>query len=293
MHAMLNKLSQYIFILLTALLLTSCSVKENDTVQTVKVSDISTVSTSMEAIASGTQKTITEAPNEEKPQQVIKSWEEYEASPRPLVAAIPEKDIFLYDIKGEKEPRVLLKAGDFEQYFDWICLTPRFILPKIQLTDLDADGKEELTVILYVGSGTGVSLQELHVLELPERKQDAGESLKDRVFGDYINQLDKVVSLNLLPESNGLKGEIWVQNKKYKINLEDYQSEEYGKMIRKLFYGNIVYFSMDNNNLMVELAAGLGFENIAGPVYIGGTLNADIDYKAGEFKLKNIRYVKD
>lgn len=198
----------------------------------------------------------------------------------------------LQHMKDEKEARVLLKAGDSEQYFDWTYLTPRFILPSMNLSDLDSDGKEELSVILYVGSGTGVSLQELHVLELPEKKQGTGQSLKDQVFEDYIIQLDKAVSFKLLSESSGLKGEISVENKKYKINIKDYQSEEYGKIIEKLFYGNIVRFSQDNNKLMVELAAGLGFENNVEPVYIG-TLNADIDYKSGKFKLKNIKFTKN
>ncbi|WP_300820825.1 hypothetical protein, partial [uncultured Oscillibacter sp.] len=59
----------------------------------------------------------------------------------------------------------LIRWGDSLAEFDWDFLTPRRFLPRMAVMDLDGDGKDELIVLTYVGSGTGVSIYDLHVLE--------------------------------------------------------------------------------------------------------------------------------
>ena len=59
----------------------------------------------------------------------------------------------------------LIRWGNSLAEFDWDFLTPRRFLPRMAVMDLDGDGKDELIVLTYVGSGTGVSIYDLHVLE--------------------------------------------------------------------------------------------------------------------------------
>ncbi len=59
----------------------------------------------------------------------------------------------------------LIRWGDSLAEFDWSFVTPRLFPPRMAALDLDGDGKEELAVLCYTGSGTGVSIYELHVLE--------------------------------------------------------------------------------------------------------------------------------
>jgi hypothetical protein len=42
------------------------------------------------------------------------------------------------------------------------------------LSDFDADGKDELSIILYRGSGTGISIEELHVVEISKEQTLSG-----------------------------------------------------------------------------------------------------------------------
>lgn len=47
-------------------------------------------------------------------------------------------------------------------------LTPRGIMPELMYSDIDSDGENELAVSYYVGSGTGLSVEELVIYELED-----------------------------------------------------------------------------------------------------------------------------
>lgn len=90
-----------------------------------------------------------------------------------LLAEAPEGDAAFYTLPGTEKAgaeSVLIQWGDSLAEFGWDFATPRRILPRLACLDLDHDGNEELIVICYVDSGTGVSIEDLHVLE----KNDAG-----------------------------------------------------------------------------------------------------------------------
>lgn len=299
----MSKIICFVKVILIAAILcllpAACSFNEGNIVQTMKAEEEAEKAAAPPAdtAAASTGQLKTEAESAgNKSQVVIKSWEEYEASPQPLIAAIPEKNIFLYDTKAD---RVLLKVGEMEQYFPWICLTPRFILPRMNLFDYDEDGKDELSVILYVGSGTGVSVEELHILEIAESGQTQETKdeentvyFKDLVFGDYAEQLKKSVAFKVYEKAGEQRGEITLGSKTYDVSLKDYQSDDYGKIQNELLFGNIVRFSSDSDRLAVELAAGLHCEKAFEPQYIG-VINADVIYGQEKFELKNPRFVKD
>lgn len=85
-----------------------------------------------------------------------------EASFPMLLAELPEANAAFYVLQEET---VLIRWGDSMAEFDWLYFTPRQILPRLFCFDADGDWEDELIVICYIGSGTGVSIEELHILE--------------------------------------------------------------------------------------------------------------------------------
>ncbi len=49
-----------------------------------------------------------------------------------------------------------MQIANIERYFRWENITNKTFIPKLILSDLNKDGKEELIVILTIGYGTGV-----------------------------------------------------------------------------------------------------------------------------------------
>ncbi len=84
-----------------------------------------------------------------------------------LLAEAPEADATFYGLPYSEDAHetALIRWGDSLAEFDWDFLTPRRFLPRMAVMDLDGDEKDELIVLTYVGSGTGVSIYDLHVLE--------------------------------------------------------------------------------------------------------------------------------
>lgn len=221
-----------------------------------------------------------------KAEKVVESWEEYESSRFPLLAAIPDKNIYLYGIKSSG---VILYVEEEGHYYDWPYLTPRLIWPRMYLSDFDADGRDELAVILYIGSGTGVSIEDLHIIEL--NKEEDLSDFKDHSFGqyDYLSQLEKLVKLKTYDKSGELMADIKIEGRSYTAKLKDIQSLDYGSIDDNPCFGSIVRFNVEDGKLKVQFALGVTCEAFATPFYIGD-INADVRYFEGKFVLSNLSF---
>lgn len=197
----------------------------------------------------------------------------------PLVAEIPEEDIYLYGTDNG----VVLKQGDEIQKFEWNYLTPRFILPWIELEDFDGDGIDELLCVLYVGSGTGVSISELHMLE-PDGKQ----LYRDIVFcsEDYISQLHSNIECSHDKENKELR--FMIEDVEYIFDtpevFEEYTFDSVG-------YGSIISYEY-TDNLVLSAALELNFAGIGPPRFLG-SVTADVEYKDESFLLTNFSIMMD
>lgn len=223
----------------------------------------------------------------ENDQKVIQSWEEYKNSEQPLLSALPEKGIYLYDIKNDK---IMLKVNENKYFFNnWICLNSRFILPRMQESDFDNDGKNELAVILYVGSGSGFSVEELHILEIYD-EQAISESLRDYVFksDDYVPMLKNNITFKTHKFKNKMMGEITINKQKEIFELRNYKPEG-GEINTNIIWNNIVHFDFQDNRLIADFGAGIAYEKFPSPDFIGDVF-ADVSFEVGKFTLKNYRF---
>jgi len=87
-----------------------------------------------------------------------------------LLAEAPEADAAFYGLPYSQDAQetALIRWGDSLAEFDWDFATPRMFPPRMAAMDLEGDGENELAVLTYTGSGTGVSVWDLHVVEKNE-----------------------------------------------------------------------------------------------------------------------------
>lgn len=190
----------------------------------------------------------------------------------PLIAMLPEKDIYLYGA----EDGVILKQGDKLCTFAWSYLTPRFVLPMLHSGDYDGDGTEKLMCVLYVGSGTGVSISELHILE-PQSE----ELYRDVLFepADYIEQLNSNIGYSYDKEK---KLTFIIEGNEYEYETPEL-FEEFNFV--NISYGDIIGFEYQDG-INITANPGFSFVGIAPPVYFG-SVTAKIIYKEGTFTLSD------
>jgi hypothetical protein len=193
----------------------------------------------------------------------------------PLVASIPEEDIYLYGA----DDGVVLRHGDVIKPFRWNYLTPRFVLPRLKLEDIDKDGVEEIICILYVGSGTGVSIEDLHVLE-----PDEDDVYRDIYFApeDYDKQLRELITFEYDKEMNKLH---------YIAGEMDYEFEAPEVFAEYTFSNNIGFgwikkFEFEDG-ITIEDYIAYESNEIAPPVYVN-TVTAKVIYQDGSFTITDV-----
>jgi len=195
----------------------------------------------------------------------------------PLIAQIEEDKIYLY---GQPNG-VYLRYGNKIQAFDWCYLTPRFILPRLEKYDLDGDGKDEIICNLYIGSGTGVSVEEMHVLKL-----DKTGKYVDFIFNDYVEQIDNLLSFEYSKSENSIL--LKTENSSYAFAIPP----EYKELVfDNIYYGNIVYFDI-SNSLKISTALALLFKDVAPPCCTNTMLEGEILFENNKFQIVNLQ-VKD
>jgi beta-lactamase regulating signal transducer with metallopeptidase domain len=201
----------------------------------------------------------------------------YKNTEYPLIAELPKEDIYLY---GLKPTGVVLKYGDKIQLFNWEHTTPRFIMPVLNKSDLDHDGKDEIICVLDAGSGTGVSLYELHVLK------SAGTSgYVDYMFSDYLEQMKTMFSATYDQKENSIV--LKTNNSSYTYDIPtEFQRLTY----KNIAYGNIVYFDI-SHGMKIKMPLGVLFDEFASPQFFEDTafFEGDIVIKNGKFQITRPR----
>lgn len=192
-----------------------------------------------------------------------------------LLAKLPEEDIYLYGL-GDKS-HVLLRQGEQRALLDWEYITPRLILPEMHFADYDGDGGKELAVVLYVGSGTGVSIEELHIVNW------RGAEAVDHLYQpqDYENQLAEQTQWSYDAD-----------NKKATLHcgyLDVYLLEgadtHYDEVEGIADFSSQVNFELtDDGKIKARFALGLLRPEQASPDY-HGVINAEVSYRKGKFSM--------
>jgi len=164
-----------------------------------------------------------------------------------LLIAREEYGIFLYG--GKDVGMTLYHNGQITYFTDWRWWQPRTIPPQLLYHDFDGDGEKELAVILPAGSGTGVSLSDLHMVRdggndiVSLLARDVREWMtypieEDVTFGDIVrfsffnNNISVTVAIGRTYDNHPVPqffGEIWadVIFDGEKFTLDNYGFSEY------------------------------------------------------------------
>lgn len=148
---------------------------------------------------------------------------------------------------------VTVDVNGVKKTFNWIFSTLED--PRIYYKDVTDDGKEEAVIVLNKGKGTGLNIDELHVLDgtdLSEIKvQSYQEIVADQIETGVTRKNDQTLAIKV--KSQG------------KEHQFDYQVAGIHFKQDKLSFGGVVYHWMKNQQIVTTLGASVGIS----PQYIG------------------------
>lgn len=204
-----------------------------------------------------------------------------------LVADIPKEAIYVYGLKENGTEKgtyklhgICIRQGNDIQVLDmnWGVYGE---LPKLQYEDYDNDGTKELAMISKSANGTGISLNDLHILERSNTNGWTDYSFGSDVWSDIINnKLAYQVNDGTLTIS--INGETTGDN----INLKSLE-EEWGYKLNSIYVGNYGEFTFKDGKIYLQVLPTASVDNWPTPQIITETyIQMEVLYKGG-FELKN------
>lgn len=193
-----------------------------------------------------------------------------------LVAEAPGAYFYALPRTEEHPETALILWGESVAEFDWLFSTPRMFLPEMYCFDLDGDGEDELIVLCYSGSGTGVSVWDLHVVE-----KNGDGTLTDYSTFHYAEDgspLWEGVSSLLRLERTGDRAFLILGRELVEVDSAVLPEEE-----RKPFTGSTIQFEVFPEERCIRFWGGVDVI----PAWYIAEISADAAYQDGTFTLSN------
>ena len=205
-----------------------------------------------------------------------------EPSATVLLAQLPEKEVALYGVWDEEHPeeQSLLRIGEHAWLYDLQWATPRCYLPQLHSGDFDGDGFEELALLFYVGSGTGVSYWTLGIVEL-----DGDAPTLRAVFAhSYEDTLDPYFSCDYNAE--GKEALLSFNNSEPEtIDFSDFTPPLPADAQLVAAVGDIVEYTVEGDAITVHLGVNLYGDDIPRTCLYPADIEAQVVYDGESFSL--------
>jgi hypothetical protein len=193
-----------------------------------------------------------------------------------LIASIPKNKIYLYALNEENglyNGVILSINGKKKVFSDWSNITNPSFKPELKYEDVNNDGKDEMIVILTSSEGTGIYIENIHIIN-PEdfteyNVEDAIEVVQNKVKTKILSNNEAEIDIN------GIIGAT--------ITIPDnlkYSSEN-------ISYRNNVTYEIENSNLIATVGIDGGNNNYLGFIKI------DYRYVDGKFISNSLTFEKE
>lgn len=201
----------------------------------------------------------------------------HDVDEKKLVSDIPNTDIKLYYVEHNESKGMyngfVLQINGVKTYFRWENVDNPSRKPKLVLSDLDKDGRNELVVVLNKGYGTGVQDEEVHVIKLEPFFYEV-------LVENPLIALHKKVHIEKSPDQIMIS----LNNKKTVLNKKGMTSlpflEDLGAG-----YGHHIGFEASNNTLYSRVFLGVGTNPGVGEFLI------KYNYKDEIFQVQSIDFI--
>ncbi|MDE7252486.1 MAG: hypothetical protein K2O32_06040 [Acetatifactor sp.] len=176
-----------------------------------------------------------------------------------LLGELPEVSARIYgEIYGGE--MIILEYQGQRRIFSKGFLTPRAVMPEFAAYDYDGDGTQEIGMICYVGSGTGVAITDFSVFDSVEESFD---TLYTMPYEEVLQFCDEV---SLTYENGVLRIDAGEDSEEHDLSGTAYE----GMGIQGLALGDITMFSFgESGEVYCDVALALALEEQVTPFFVG------------------------
>ncbi|KAB2336224.1 hypothetical protein F7731_12055 [Cytobacillus depressus] len=188
------------------------------------------------------------------------------------VNLIPVKDT------NDEYQGVTVEVNNVKKEFSWSFPKLEESKPRVFFTDVTGDGDEEAIIILNKGKGTGLSTDELHVLN--------SKDLSEIKVQNFEGILAEHVETNVTKSGEGLTIKVKVQGKESKFDYDFDPAPDLNQ--DKLAFGGVVLYTLENKRIKLYVPGSIGVS----PTYVADfNIIYKFDSAKNEFTVNQIEFV--
>lgn len=191
----------------------------------------------------------------------------------PLLAALPEEDLYVYSIDPTITHGALVKFDGVIQYFSWL-FEPVNANPELYACDYDADGRKDVAITFRTAAGQKRYNEELHVLMRTE------DGFKDCMYSTQRAVQDAEAHMTLLENPKGIYN-YYVDGVKNAVKLN-------GGTLLGLYFDDMQDYTL-GETITLKMNPGVVFAEKEIPDYSQFTYMADISLETGICTQVNVR----
>lgn len=204
-----------------------------------------------------------------------------------LVATVENDQAYLH-LTGPDS--FTLKFKGVSGNFNWPSDSARYNEPIMRVFDYDNDGQKEVAIALCVGTGTGLHLEELHIVKTENSKladyacaaQEYEKLIADNVLCNIVNEQDK-----MLVKLSSAKSNITIDITGY---AKDYEAKPADIAF---YYGDVIYFQLKNDGI-IEFEAPLAIKaQDTWDIFYIAQLTAKVVFSNGKFSITDVQLKED
>ncbi|KUG03757.1 hypothetical protein ASZ90_018850 [hydrocarbon metagenome] len=192
-----------------------------------------------------------------------------------FVADLPEAKAKLYPFAKQNGMYhgFILEVQGQRQYFEWQNVSNPTFAPRLLFNDINLDGEKELIVILTTGTGTGVHIEDIHVLNPDTFSEMDVERPGDIIKNNVISKIELMGDLAAIHFT--IAGE----------DTSIYKEKDYAAVwFDQVSFSNYYRYDVVDNQLLVSIPAQ------ASPAGFIGEIESRYVFSDGTFKAGTITY---
>ena len=172
---------------------------------------------------------------------------------------------------GDMFNEITVQTKESSKSFTWENVTNPSYYPIVRMGDVDDDGKEEIIIILTLGYGTELNIQEIHILKM----DDLSEKEIENPLKAIKENVKSVISKN--------DGKVHVSIESFETKMEKtYNELDASIWNEEVGFGSIVTYELLGNRIMATVPGSVST--------IEFPLTALVEY-GPDLKMKNIELV--
>ena len=197
---------------------------------------------------------------------------------RPLASAEGKGDVRLYAAGADQEriyQGLVLEAGNQRKRFDWETPVSWKEAPQLYAEDVTGDSEPEAIVLLNQGSGTGIHIQEAHVIRLSDFKE-----IPIQPFEEIISEQ---VQTSLRYDQGMLHIRVVVEGSEpVELTLPD--PDKYFGQVESVGFGAVIHHQVKDHKLSVSLGGAISMAQFVGELMINYV------YRDGRFEAESLQF---